>query len=80
MIKTEYVENGERIRHYSDAGMMIRQVETGVLYNEAVDVLPLRYSYEETSEPISEEPEGTELEELREYYTRTQEVLPGGNT
>lgn len=77
MIKTEYVENGERIRHYSDAGVMIRQIETGVLYNDAVDALPLRYTYVETSEPILEdEPEKTELEELQEYYARTQAVLP----
>ena len=54
MIKTEEI-NG-RIRHYSDAGFKIRQIETGVLYDDAVDVLPCRYTYGETDEPISEEP------------------------
>ena len=80
MIQTELLKDGTLIRNYSDAGMMIRQVETGVLYSEAVDVLPLRYTYEETSEPIAEEPEGTELEQLQDYYTSTQAVLPEETT
>lgn len=50
MIKTEMV--GERIRHYSDEGLKIRQIETGALYDDAVDVMPCRYTYEETDEPI----------------------------
>ena len=53
MIKTEMVE--DRIRHYSDRGMMIRQVETGILYEEAVDYLPCMYTYEETDLPIEGE-------------------------
>lgn len=51
-IQFEYVENGERIRHYSDRNVKIRQIETGVIYDDAVDVLPCRYTYEETNEPI----------------------------
>ena len=39
------------IRHYSDNGKKIRQVETGVVYDEAVDVFPCRYTYTETDEP-----------------------------
>lgn len=54
MIKTENLEN--RIRHYSDAGFKIRQIETGALYDDAVDVLPCKYTYEETDELIDEEP------------------------
>ncbi len=54
MIKTEELEN--RIHHYSDAGYKIRQIETGILYDDAIDVLPCRYTYEETDEPIDEEP------------------------
>lgn len=42
----------KRVRHYSDIGMMIRQVETGVIYQDAVDKIPCRYTYEETDEPI----------------------------
>ena len=52
MIQTEMVDG--RIRHYSDAGYKIRQIETNILYEDAVDVLPCRYTYEETNEPVSE--------------------------
>lgn len=52
MIQTEII--GDRIRTYSDAGMMIRQVETGILYQDAVDV-PNRYTYNETDIPIPRE-------------------------
>ena len=54
MLKSELIENGERIHHWSDAGLKIRQVETGIVYDDAVDVMPCRYSYEETDEPIEE--------------------------
>lgn len=48
MIQTEYLQDGRLIRHYSDEGFMLRQVETGILYAEAVDVVPCRYTYEES--------------------------------
>lgn len=59
MLRTEYVDEGTRIRHYSDMGMQIRQNETGILYEDAVDYLPCRYTYTETDIPIEdwEEPE-----------------------
>lgn len=44
----------KRVHHYSDAGMMIRQIETGRLYADAVDRVPCRWTYEETDIPISE--------------------------
>ena len=52
MIRTEYLKDGKLIRHYSDSGMMLLQVETGIQYEEAVDVVPCPYTYEETSEPL----------------------------
>lgn len=48
----EEILSPKRIRHYSDIGMMIRQIETGRLYEDAVDRIPCRYTYEETDEPI----------------------------
>ena len=54
MLQSELIENGERIHHWSDADLKIRQVETGIVYDDAVDVMPCRYSYEETDEPIEE--------------------------
>ena len=44
--------NDNLIRHYSDDKKIIRQVETGRIYLEAVDVIPCRYTYEETDEKI----------------------------
>lgn len=52
MIVEEIVDKGTRVRHYSDRQLKIRQVETGIVYEDAVDVLPCRYTYEETDEPI----------------------------
>jgi hypothetical protein len=58
MIISEITEDG-RIRHYSDLNYCIRQVETGIIYYDAVDVIPCKYTYEETDIPIEplEEPE-----------------------
>ena len=50
-ILTEETVDG-RIRHYSNQNLKIRQIETGIIYDEAVDVIPCRYTYEETDEPI----------------------------
>lgn len=50
-------------RTYSDAGMMIRQNETGVEYAEAIDVEGAPYTYTETETPI-ETPEMTDEEYL----------------
>lgn len=46
---------GNRVRHYSDLNLMIRQIETGNIYEDAVDILPCQYTYEETNIPIEEE-------------------------
>lgn len=54
MIQVEYLKNGELVRHYSDESMMILQTETGIEYEEAVDVVPCRYTYEETDKPIGD--------------------------
>lgn len=39
-------------RTYSDANLRIRQVETGAIYDEAIDVDGAPYTYEETDEAI----------------------------
>ena len=53
MIVEEMV--GSRVRHYSNVGMMIRQQPTGVLYEDAVDIVPCPYTYEVSDVPIEEE-------------------------
>lgn len=57
MIQTELLLNGSLIRHYSDENMMIKQVETNILYVDAVDWVPCSYTYEETDIPIEIEEE-----------------------
>ena len=41
-----------RVRHYSDLGMMLLQIETGNIYEDAEDNIPCIYTYEETNQPI----------------------------
>lgn len=45
----------DRVYHYSDENMMIRQIETGILYVDALDTIPCKFTYEETDIPIEEE-------------------------
>lgn len=49
MIKTEILEDG-RIHTYSSVGNKILQVDTGVVYDDAADVI--EHEYEETDEVI----------------------------
>ena len=53
-IKT--IEDKEYQYTYSDSGFFIRQVETGHLYNDAMDLIPCLYSYVETDELIDPSP------------------------
>jgi hypothetical protein len=55
MIKTELLKDGTLIRHYSDSGMKLLQVETGNVYDEAIDIVPCKYTYEETNEPTEQD-------------------------
>ena len=64
MIIVELVDDDTRERRYSDKNVMLRQVETGILYEDAVDVIPCKYTYEESDvlipEPLEPEPEPDE--------------------
>jgi hypothetical protein len=57
MIQKEFFStrgDGVRLyRTYSDDGLVIRQIETGELYDEAVDVENAEFTYEETQELIN---------------------------
>lgn len=69
MIKTEYIgKNGlgvDLYKTYSDENKIIRQVETGNEYDEAIDVGDengnIKYTYEETDKDI-ERSETNEIE------------------
>lgn len=60
-------ENGIKlIKTYSDKNLKIRQIETGDIYDEAIDIEG-RFTYEETDEPIETgEEEIIEPEEIIE--------------
>lgn len=44
--------NEKFIRHYSDTDFKIQQVETGLIYEEAIDLISCGYTYVETEEKI----------------------------
>jgi len=75
MIQKEFFrtrEDGVKLyRTYSDEGFMIRQEETGILYNEAIDVEDATYTYTETDIPDDSD-EVPDDEALR--------ILMGGET
>ena len=54
MIRTEFLNNQTLIRHFSDRGKTILQIETNTEYSEAVDTAPCRYTYRETEHSIAE--------------------------
>lgn len=57
MIKQEeYIcKNSVKLTHtYSDNNYKIKQIETGIIYDEAYDI-PNRYTYVETDEKIEEQ-------------------------
>ena len=57
------IENlGSVERRYSDQGVKLRQVETGTLWNDAINVPPCPYTYEETDIPC--DPEELTAEEI----------------
>lgn len=68
MIKTEFLNDGTLIKHYSDLGLMLLQVETGAKYSDPIDVYPCRYTYEETDELVESDEEMSEVEEKAKAY------------
>ena len=59
MIIKEFLETREDginlYRHYSDKGVMLRQIETDILYGEPIDIEGAPFTYEETDELIKKE-------------------------
>lgn len=68
-------------RTYSDQGFMVRQIETGILYSEPIDVEDAPYTYEET-DILIEDREGDHKPSLapdeispEEFMTLVEEAL-----
>ena len=63
IIKEFYKERKDGVKlykTYSDEQYKIKQVETGNVYDEAIDVENANYTYEETNEKIEREEEKKE--------------------
>lgn len=71
MIQIEYLNDETLIRHYSDAGYMLLQNETGLKYADPVDIVPCKYTYTETDELI----DGDEEITGDDFLTMIEEVL-----
>ena len=72
MIVTEqYEDRPDLVRTYSNTGMVIEQVGTGIRYAEAVDGIDSCRTYIETDEPI-DKPEDEE-----EEYAEVGHILMG---
>lgn len=63
MIQIEYLNDGTLVRHYSDAGLMLLQNETGAKYSDPIDVVPCQYTYSETDELVEVENDEVNLDE-----------------
>lgn len=65
MILTKTIKHGEveLIRHYSDQNLVLRQIETNELFDDAIDIMPCQFTYEETNIPIANDSE-LDAEEL----------------
>lgn len=58
MIQAEYITHAPGVtvvRHWSDLGVKLRQTETGELFNDAVDLMPCDFTYEETDIPTDDD-------------------------
>ena len=60
MITSELLKNDTLIKHKSDRELMLLQEETGIEYEETIDVVPCRYTYQETDKPIAALADGGE--------------------
>lgn len=68
-------------RTYSDQGFMVRQIETGILYSEPIDIEDAPFTYEET-DILIEDREGdynpslaSDEISLEEFMALVEEVL-----
>lgn len=46
--------NEHLVRQYSNSGLKLKQIETGIIYEDAIDIIPCKYTYEEITEEEEE--------------------------
>lgn len=54
MIIEEFLDEGTSVHHFSTEKVKILQVETGIVYDDAIDVVPCPFTYEETKIPLED--------------------------
>lgn len=76
IVTENYFEEDGRIfkRTYSDAGFVIRQLETGFCFAEAVDPHDALWTYEETDDPIEISQDISDEDEPLEYTAQDMVV------
>lgn len=68
------IEADDGSEEFETATYKIRQTQTGIIYNDAVDVVPCNFTYEATDEIIPAESE--ENEETEEsFHNGTEEAI-----
>lgn len=68
VVENYYDEEGRLYKKtYSDSGYVIRQMETGYCFAEAIDPHDSLFTYEETNDLIDPNPEISEEENLISY-------------
>lgn len=70
MVQQEIINDGQWIRHYSDMGYDLLQNETGIIYNEAIDVIPCPFTYTEYIDETMQEEIPSE-----EFIMMLEEIL-----
>lgn len=74
MIKTELLNNGTLIRHYSDSGFLLLQNETGAKYSDPIDVVPCPFTYTETDEKVDAEEDENDNATEADYIGALTEI------
>ena len=54
MISIDFLNDYTLVKHSSDQGFLLLQVETGLKYAEPIDIMPCPYTYIETNERIEQ--------------------------
>lgn len=67
VVKEFYMTRADGVnlyRHYSDAGKMLKQNETGIEYAEAIDVENAPFTYSESANDVAHKPNTYTAEQL----------------
>lgn len=73
MIQVEYFNDGTLIKHYSDAGYLLLQNETGAKYAEPIDAVPCQYTYTEINELVDGDEENSDEATIEDYQEALSE-------